>query len=104
MTDDELPLDSGTITPDSYDDANQCAWHVFNVNFVGDENRSRVLKFVLARVRHFQKHLPSGSTQAVRFDLRGQAVSDRHLFDARTSLVQDAAIQGIQLSVDFLTG
>jgi len=74
------------------------------VNFVGEAHRSRVLKFVCARIVHFHKHLPKGSSQRVRFDLRGQWVSTKNLEQARHALVQESAKHGVHVEVDFLTG
>lgn len=96
-------LDFGIATPDAYDDVNKESLHVLNVHFIGEVNRSRVLKFACARVLHFNKHLPKGSSQRVRFDLRGQLVSNKNLELARQTIVQEAAKHGIQVSVEFLT-
>ena len=52
----ELDLDWGTATPEGYDDANREALHVLNVNFIGEANRNRVVKFACARVLHFHRH------------------------------------------------
>lgn len=99
----ELDLDWGTATPEAYDDVNKEAVHVLNVHFIGEVSRNRVLKFACARVLHFHKHLPKGSSQRVRFDLRGQRVSSKNLELARQTIVQEAAKHGIAVSVEFLT-
>lgn len=99
----ELNLDWGIATPEGYDDANREALHVLNVNFIGEANRNRVVKFACARVLHFHRHLPKGSSQRVRFDLRGQLVSNKNLELARQAIMQEAAEHGIQVSVEFVT-
>ena len=99
----ELDLDWGTATPEGYDDANREALHILNVNFIGEANRNRVVKFACARVLHFHRHLPKGSSQRVRFDLRGQLVSNRNLELARQAITHEASRHGIQVSVEFLT-
>lgn len=99
----KLDLDWGIATPEGFDDANKEALHVLNVNFIGEANRHRVLKFVCARVLHFHRHLPKGSSQRVRFDLRGQLVSNKNLELARQTIVREAAKHGIQVAVEFLT-
>lgn len=99
----ELDLDWGIATPEAYDDVNKEALHVLNVHFIGEANRNRVLKFASARVLHFHRHLPKGSYQRVRFDLRGQLVSNKNLELARQTIVEEAAKHGIQVSVEFLT-
>lgn len=99
----ELNLDWGVATPEAYDDIRKEALHVLNVHFIGEVNRNRVVKFTCARVLHFHEHLPKGSSQRVRFDLRGQLVSGKNLELARQTIVQEAAKFGIQVSVEFLT-
>ena len=99
----ELDLDWGIATPEAYDDVNKEALHVLNVRFTGEVNRNRAVKFACARVLHFHKHLPKGSSQRVRFDLRGQLVSNKNLELARQTIVEEAAKHGIQVSVEFLT-
>ncbi|MCO8125243.1 hypothetical protein NHH03_26130 [Stieleria sp. TO1_6] len=99
----ELDLDWGIVTPEAYDDVKKEALHVLNVHFIGEVNRNRVVKFACARVLHFHKHLPKGSSQKVRFDLRGQLVSNKNLELARQTIVEEAAKHGIQVSVEFLT-
>lgn len=96
-------LDWGNATPEGYDDNNMEALHVLNVRFVGEANRNRVLKFVCARILHFHRHLPKGSSQRVRFDLRGQLVSIKNLEHARQTIVQEAAKHGVRVTIDFLT-
>ena len=96
-------LNWGMATPEAYNNVTKEALHVLNVHFIGDLNRTRVVKFVCARVFHFHRHLPEGSSQRVVFDLRGQLVSNRNLESARQTLVQEAADRGIQVSVEFLT-
>lgn len=99
----ELDLDWGIATPEAYDDVSREALHVLNVHFIGEVNRNRVVKFACARVLHFHKHLPKGSSQRVRVDLRSQLVSNKNLELARQTIIQDAARHGIQVSVEFLT-
>jgi hypothetical protein len=99
----ELDLDWGTATPEGYDDANREALHILNVNFIGEENRNRVVKFVVARVLHFHRHLPKGSSQRVRFDLRGQLVSNKNLNLARQAIFHEAAKHTVNVSIEFLT-
>src|ERR1700722_14528552 len=97
----EPDLDWGPATPEGYNDANHEALHVLNVNFVGEENRNRVLRFVLARILHFARHLPKGSSQRVRFDFRGQFASHKNLAHVRGAISQFAAKHGINVSVEF---
>jgi hypothetical protein len=94
---------SGTATPEGYDDANQEALHVLNVCLVGESNRNRVVKFTCGRILHFKRHLPEGSSQRIRFDLRGQAISSKMLELVRKQVIDDAAKHGIQVTVEFLT-
>lgn len=96
-------LDWGPVTPEGYDDTKREALHVLNVNFIGAENRNRVLKFVVARMLHFHRHLPTGSSQRVRLDLRGQLVSNKNLELARQAISCEAAKHRIDVSVEFLT-
>lgn len=96
-------LDWGVVTPEGYDDANQEALHILNVNFIGDENKNRVIKFVCARILNFNKHLPSGGSQRVRFDLRGQLISNKNLETARQTILEKAVEAGISVTVEFLT-
>ena len=99
----ELDLDWGIATPEGYDEENREALHVLNVNFIGEANRNRVVKFACARVLYFDRHLPKGSSQRVRFDLRGQLVSNKNLELARQSIMQVASKHGVRVSVEFLT-
>jgi hypothetical protein len=99
----ELDLVWGVATPEGYDDATREALHVLNVNLIGDINRNRVLKFTCARVLHFDRHLPKGSSQRIRFDLRGQMISNKNLELVRQTIVQESAKQGITVVVEFLT-
>ncbi len=99
----ELDLEWGVVTPKAYDKANKEALHVLNVNFIGEANRNRVVRFVCARVLHFNKHLPQDSSQRVRFDLRGQLIGNKNLKAARQAIVAAGAKTGIEVSVEFLT-
>ena len=99
----KVDLDWGIATPEAYDDINREALHVLNVHFIGEANRNRVIQFTCARVLHFHKHLPQGSSQRVRFDLRGQLVSNKNLEAARQTIVEESAKRGIEVSVEFLT-
>jgi len=99
----EINLYFGVATPEGYDEERVEALHVLNVNFVGEANRSRVVKFTCARVLHFDRHLPRGSSQRIRFDLRGQLVSNRVLELVRQSITQLAFEHGVKVSVEFLT-
>ena len=96
-------LDWGVVTPEAYDDVTKEALHVLNVLFVGEMNRTRAIKFTSARVLHFHRHLPQGSSQRVRFDLRGQLISNKNLEMARQTIVEQAQQKGIPVSVEFLT-
>jgi len=96
-------LDCGVATPEGYDDGSREALHVLNVNVIGDSSRNRVVKFVCARVLHFSRHLPSGSSQRIRFDLRGQMVSSTRLDQIRRTIVEESSKRGIQVVVEFLT-
>jgi hypothetical protein len=100
---DERDLDWGAVTPEAYDDATQEALHILNVHFIGQVSRDRVVKFTCARVLHFHKHLPAGSSHRVRFDLRGQLISHKNLESARQAIVSTANEAGIRASVEFLT-
>jgi hypothetical protein len=99
----KLDFDCGHATPEAYDDIKKEALHVLNVHFIGDDNRNRVVKFAIARVKFFHRHLPKGSSQRVRFDLRGQLISNKNIEFARQAIEQDAMKHGIQISVEFLT-
>jgi hypothetical protein len=99
----EPDLDWGIATPEGYDDASREALHILNVNFIGEVNRNRVVKFVVARVLHFHRHLPAGSSQRVRLDLRGQLVSNKNLDLARQAIAHEAAKHQINVSIEFLT-
>jgi hypothetical protein len=96
-------FDCGVATPEFYDDGSLEALHVLNVNVIGDANRNRVLRFVCARVLHFRRHLPPGASQRIRFDLRGQRLSDRRLQQIRRTIVDDSGSQGIRVEVEFMT-
>jgi hypothetical protein len=96
-------LDWGPATPEGYNEATREALHVLNVNFIGEANRNRVMKFACARVVHFNRHLPLGSSQKVFFDLRGQLVSSKNLELARQTIVDEASKHEIRVSVEFLT-
>lgn len=99
----EQDLDWGIVTPEAYDDMAREALHVLNVHFIGEVNRNRATKFASARVMHFHKHLPKGCSQRVRFDLRGQRVSNKNLELTRQTIIQECLKHGIQVSVEFLT-
>ena len=96
-------LDCGVATPEAYDDLSREALQVLNVNIIGDLNRERVLKFVCARVLHFKKHLPEGSSQRIRFDLRGQKVSNSRLDQIRRAIIEESRRHAIQVTVEYLT-
>lgn len=93
----------GAITPEAYNDATKEALHVLNVHFIGQASRDRVIRFTCARLVHFHQHLPVGSTQRIRFDLRGQLISNKNLESARETIVAAASKHGIRVSVEFLT-
>jgi hypothetical protein len=96
-------LDWGTVTPEGYDGAKREALHVLNVNLIGEENRSRVVKFVVARVSHFGKHLPEGSSQRVILDLRGQGIGNKTLDLVRQAIQHKAEKRRVTASIEFLT-
>ncbi len=99
----KFDLDCGSATPEAYDDVSKEALHILNVYFIDDVNRNRVVNFACARVLHFHKHLPKGSSQRVIFDLRGQPVGNNNLESARMAIEQEAVKYGIRISVEFLT-
>ena len=96
-------LDWGPVTPEAYNDETREAFHVLNVNCIGTENRDRVCRFVAGRILHFSKHLPPSPSQRIRFDLRGQHISNTILNQMRESLIAGAKEHGIALSVEYLT-
>lgn len=93
----------GSATPEFYDPVAGEALHVLNVYFIGEPNRNRVLMFACARIRHFCKQLPPGTSQRIRFDLRGQRASNRVLAHARQTIADNAMRLGIPVSVEFIT-
>jgi hypothetical protein len=93
----------GMATPEAYSSVRRNALHVLNVNFAGEENRTRVIRFVCARIIHFNRHLPKGTKQTVRFDFVGQFVSDKSLMIARQIIEEESRRNGISVSVEFLT-
>src|SRR5258708_28809302 len=92
-------FDWGRATPEAYNDVNREALHVLNVNLVGDSNRRRALKFVCARILHFAKQLPRGSSQRIRFDLRGQMIGNSRLDQMRRVIVEESSRRGIEVAV-----
>ena len=96
-------LEWGPATPEGYDDVRNEALHVLNVSFRDTMEMGRVVRFTCARVVHFHGHLPSGSSQRVVFDLRGQLVSNSARVAVHTRLVGESARRGIRVTVEFLT-
>ncbi len=96
-------VEFGPASPEGYDDVTNEALHVLNVSLRDTVEISRVLRFACARVVHFHRNLPSGSSQKVVFDLRGQLVSNAAREAIRTGLVGESARQGIRVTVEFLT-
>ena len=72
---DPWQLHWGQITPEFYSDAHKMALHVYCHNLESEENVGKTLRFVKARLRWFEEHLPVGTKQAVRFDDSGMNVS-----------------------------
>lgn len=95
--------DWGSVTPEGYNESTKEALHVLNVNLIGDANKTRVVRFICARVLHYDRHLPEGTSQQIRFDLRGQFVGNKALYSLRQSIVDECSSKGIQVSVEFLT-
>lgn len=101
LSDEMNELDWGVATPEGYDFAKKEALHVLNVKLIGDINRNRVIKFICARILYFARHLPSGSSQRVVFDLRGQRIGNKK-FDMRQTIIREVSKNGIPVVVEFL--
>jgi len=71
---DPLELDWGGITPDFYNKDQNHAVHVVAHELESTENVARTVRFLLARARHFSRHLPAGAQQSAFVDDRGQQV------------------------------
>jgi len=98
-----LDFDCGVATPEFFDAEKNSAMHVLNVKIVGEANRDRVLKFVCRRIRHFQRHLPKNCHQHLRFDFRGQLVSEKTLAMIKSNIENESIKRGVSSTVDFLT-
>jgi hypothetical protein len=69
-------LEWGTATPEASNPDRRIALHVLNVSLEDPPSVDRVIRFTRARWHFFSKQLPQGWRQAVRFDDRGQSLSD----------------------------
>ena len=96
-------LDWGAATPELYSAEERQAMHVINANCIGESRRERVRRFVVGRLIYYSKHLPEETSQWVRFDIRGQAIGTNKLNEFRAEIVADAAKNGIEVGVDFLS-
>jgi hypothetical protein len=72
---DPFTLDWGPITPDFYNREQNHAIHVVN-HLLEADNIARTLRFLRARVRNFNRHLPDGAQHTAFFEDRGQVVTD----------------------------
>lgn len=93
-------LDCGIATPEGYDEAKNEALHILNVNLIGEEKVARVLEFMCARVQHFARHLPTGSTQRVIFDVRGQRPNPERMKNLRQTIINRSAENGISVTIE----
>jgi len=71
-----LDLSWGEVTPELVDDASGIALHVINHNLATPHDVAINVAFLRSRVRWFRRHLPRGWAQWVRFDDRGQDLSE----------------------------
>jgi hypothetical protein len=72
---DPFDLDWGAITPDLVIEEESTAVHVVTHALEKQPNVTLTARFLEAKTRHFARHLPSGFSQIVVFDDRGQVVS-----------------------------
>jgi hypothetical protein len=69
---DPLAMDWSAATADLYNQEANTVVHVFNHDLTSPGSVERNLRFAIARIRWFKRHIPAGCTQGVMFDDRGQ--------------------------------
>lgn len=80
-------LDWGSITPEGLDKLRNEALHVINHDLMNERNVRRTIKFIICRLKWYEKHLPKNFTQRVVIDTRGQDVSYELLKSMKNSVL-----------------
>jgi hypothetical protein len=83
---DPLAMDWSTATADLYNQEANTIMHVFNHDLSSPASIERNLRFAIARVKWFKRHILPGCSQGIMFDDRGQNISKDVLMTIRTTL------------------
>ena len=91
------------MTPEYWSDVESEALHVLNMSVADEDQLERAIRFATGRAFHFAKHLPTGSKQRVRFDLRGQTATDLQLKKIRDGIARLVNNLSGSVAVEFHT-
>jgi len=72
---DPWQMDWGKITTEYYHEQLKLALHIFNHHLESERDLGRTIRFVAARLKWFERNLPDGSRQAIRFDDEGRTAT-----------------------------
>ena len=89
-------LDWGTVTPEGWNNEKQEALHVYNVALTKGATLERAKRFIVGRIIHFSHHIPSGATQKVVIDARGQGFPVSYLRKFKQGILDLLKIHGFQ--------
>ena len=91
------------MTPEYWSDEESEALHILNISVADETQLERAICFAAGRAFHFAKHLPTGSKQRVRFDLRGQTATDLQLKKIRDGIARLVNNLSGSVAVEFHT-
>lgn len=72
----ENELDWGNVTPDGFNEGNNEAIFVYNVDLTSETNLLDTILFVSGRIIWNKNNLPENCSQQIVFDIRGQDLND----------------------------
>lgn len=71
-----LTLDWGTVTPEASNDQSNEFTYVHNHDLTTEDKVDRSIRFLIGRLNFYAIHLPKNGFHHVKFDIRGQKISD----------------------------
>ncbi|WP_412465485.1 hypothetical protein [Pedobacter sp. KLB.chiD] len=66
----------GKATPEGANVKDNEFFYVYNHDLTSIEKIDRTIRFVLGRLKYYDQHLPANPKHIIKFDLRGQNISD----------------------------
>jgi len=66
----------GNASPEGVNVQNNEFFYVYNHNLTSIEKINRTIRFIIGRLNYYDQHLPANPRHIIKFDLRGQNISN----------------------------